>query len=427
MLIDPDNPLILLEHLRCAAFELPFQRGEPFGDLDPSELSDYLEYLQEQGILHSSGTKYFWMADEYPAQGISLRSTDSNPIQLQVWRGDLPTTIGQVDRASAHWMVHPNAVYLHEGETYLVEALDLDQNTARLSSAQLDYYTSPRRDTTVELIETHTSEEVAGGHKSEGEILVTSRVTGFKRVRWFTHETFGIENLDMPPVDLLTTGYWLTISAETVDLLDASGLWNNRPNNYGPNWEAQRQRARQRDGFRCQVCGTQESSRSHHVHHRIPFRMFTSYLQANQLENLLTLCPECHRRVEITMRVRSGLAGLGFVLGNLAPFFLMCDPADLGVHSDPQSPLAGGLPAVVIFDQVPAGLGFSKRLYEIHDDLIMKAYELVENCLCSDGCPSCTGPGGELGSGGKAETLAILDHLKNEEKGFLGSSTSPVG
>jgi len=129
------------------------------------------------------------------------------------------------------------------------------------------------------------------------------------------------------------------------------------------------------------------------------------------LDNLITLCPECHRRVETAVRVRSGLAGLAFVLGNLAPFFLMCDPRDLGVHSDPQSPLADGQPAVVIYDQTPAGLGFSQRLFELHAELLQRGRDLVSVCPCNDGCPSCVGPGGEQGAGGKAETLAILDAL----------------
>jgi DEAD/DEAH box helicase domain-containing protein len=103
------------------------------------------------------------------------------------------------------------------------------------------------------------------------------------------------------------------------------------------------------------------------------------------------------------------LAGLAYTLGNLAPLFLMCDDRDLGIHSDPKSPLAGGNPAVLIYDRVPAGIGFSQRLYEIHADLIQRATELVARCECVDGCPSCVGPGGENGLGGKQETLAILN------------------
>jgi DEAD/DEAH box helicase domain-containing protein len=147
------------------------------------------------------------------------------------------------------------------------------------------------------------------------------------------------------------------------------------------------------------------------VHHKIPFRTYASPGEANQLSNLVTLCSECHRRVETAVRIRSGLAGLGFVLGNLAPFFLMCDTGDLGMHTDPQSPLADGQPVIVIYDQIPAGIGFSVRLYEIHDELIQQAAELVAGCECHDGCPSCVGPGGENGSGGKNETQALLRAL----------------
>jgi DEAD/DEAH box helicase domain-containing protein len=129
------------------------------------------------------------------------------------------------------------------------------------------------------------------------------------------------------------------------------------------------------------------------------------------MNNLVTLCPNCHKRAEAAVRMRSGLAGLGYVLGNLAPLFLMCDARDLGVQSDPKSPLADGKPAVVLYDQVPAGIGFSARLFEQHHELTRRARELVAACECSDGCPSCVGPGGEGGYGGKREALAILEQL----------------
>jgi DEAD/DEAH box helicase domain-containing protein len=160
------------------------------------------------------------------------------------------------------------------------------------------------------------------------------------------------------------------------------------------------------------MCGAPENGRTHDVHHKVPFRMFASPEHANQLTNLITLCPACHRRAEAAVRVRSGLAGLSYVLGHLAPFYLMCEPGDLGVHSDPVSPLADGRPAVVLYDQVPAGIGFSQRLFELHDELMVRAYELVSSCPCIDGCPSCVGPGGENGMGGKRETLALLEALK---------------
>jgi DEAD/DEAH box helicase domain-containing protein len=89
----------------------------------------------------------------------------------------------------------------------------------------------------------------------------------------------------------------------------------------------------------------------------------------------------------------------------------MCDPSDIQTHADPQSPLGNGQPTVVIYERIPAGIGFSQRLFEVHEALMAAALELVENCSCADGCPSCVGPGGEAGAGGKLETRAILERL----------------
>jgi len=195
--------------------------------------------------------------------------------------------------------------------------------------------------------------------------------------------------------------------------LKEEGLWLNIPNNYGPGWTELTRLVRARDGYRCQMCGLVEKDRAHDVHHKTPFRSYASPELANRLENLITLCPACHKRAEAAVRIRSGLAGLSFLLVNLAPLFLMCDPRDLGVHADPQSPLTEGKPAVALYDQVPAGIGFSARLFEVHTELIQRALEVVTTCPCSDGCPSCVGPGGEGGSGGKKETGAILAALTN--------------
>jgi DEAD/DEAH box helicase domain-containing protein len=320
-------------------------------------------------------------------------------------------TIGEVDLASAFWMVHPQAIYLHEGETYLVETLDLEQSIARLQPTGVDYYTEPKRETTVELIARLNQAPVQGGDKSYGEIRVTTQIVGYSKIQWFSQERLGEGQIELPPTELVTTGYWLSLSPETVDKLREAGAWTNDPNNYGPNWDKQRNLARARDGYRCQICGTPEQGRSHDVHHKTPFRQFASYQQANQLTNLITLCRSCHRRAEAAVQMRSGLTGLATILGHLAPLFLMCDPRDLGVHADPQSPLAEGQPAVVIYDPVPAGIGFSEQLFQLHPELVSHAFELVTTCPCPEGCPSCVGPAGEGGQGGKRETQAILELL----------------
>jgi len=414
-LINPDHLLILLEHLRCAMFELPFERGERFGRVDVDE---FLEFLVANREAHESNDKFFWMADQYPAANISLRSASPESVTLQI-EDERPVTIGTVDGESATWMVHPGAVYLHEAQSYFVERLNLDHRIATLRPSLSEYYTEPLRDSTVKPLSLGEWSQAEGCEKAWGELQVTTRVKGFTKRRWYTHETLGGEPLDLPPQDLQTTGYWISISDETVAILSEAGLWTNAPNNYGPGWSQIRERVRARDDYKCQMCGRSELDRQHDVHHKIPLRMFRDENgrilreRANQLDNLTTLCPECHKKVENAVRVRSGLAGLSYVLSNLAPLFLMCDPGDLGTHIEPVGTADFPLPVVVLYDLVPTGIGFSQKLYELHDELIRNALELVSECACVDGCPSCVGPGGENGLGGKQETLAILKELKN--------------
>jgi DEAD/DEAH box helicase domain-containing protein len=415
-LINPDNLLILLQHLRCAALELPFRQGEGFGRVEEALIAEFLQFLQAGGEVHTSGDTFFWMADQYPTEGVSLRSASPERVLLQVEADARWTTIGEVDQASAPWMVHPQAFYLHEGQTDLVEELDLTQNIAQLRPSNSDYYTEPKRETTVQLIATSSEAAARGATKAYGEIGVTTQVVGYRQLHWFSHERLGEGELTLPPAELHTIGYWLALTEATVEVLRAQSLWTNDPNDYGPNWLAQRKLARARDGYRCQMCGAPERGREHDIHHKIPFRTFMSYQQANQLANLITLCRPCHRRAETAVRVRSGLAGLAFALGHLAPLFLMCDRTDIAVHHDPKSPLAGGQPAVVLYDLAPGGIGFSERLFELHDDLMTQAHELVAACPCADGCPSCVGPGGEEGRGGKPEALAILVALSTKRR-----------
>ena len=351
------------------------------------------------------------MADQYPAADISLRNATPQQVSLVVKGERHQETVGQVDLNSAYWMVHPDAIYLHEGASYLVEDLDLEAGVAYLKPAYVDYYTQAQEETKVEEKSLLKTEPVTGAHKNLGEILVTSKVIGYRRVRWFTHETLGNGTVDLPPSFLNTIGYWITINEATIAKLKDQMLWNAEPNDYGPDWDEVRQKVLNRDGERCQVCGATGTHQPLHVHHIQPFRNFTSREAANQLQNLVTLCPTCHRLAETRVRVRSGMAGFSYALANLAPLLIMCDGEDIDVHYDPNSTLGGGLPTVVLFDNIPGGLGLSENLYELHHELLTQAYETVASCECEDGCPSCVGPVGEEGSGGKAETVALLKAL----------------
>lgn len=410
-LINPNNLLILLGHVRCAAYELPFRSGETFGNVPADELKEILDLLVEGGEVHASEDKFFWMAEDYPAAGMGLRGAGAGNVILQAEEDGEQRVIGQIDLLGAHWMVHPEAIYIHEGHTYFVEDLDLEENIAHLRPSDADYYTVPQSRSTVSLIEQKAEHQAKGCGIFYGDLAIATQVVGYQKLQWFTNEIPGSGEVDLPPIELRTSGYWLALEDETVEGLRERGLWRNDPNQYGSNWEEQKRRTRERDNYTCQICGALEDGRAHDVHHKIPFRTFVSYLEANQLRNLLTLCPTCHRRAENAVRVRSGLGGLAFALRHLAPLFLMCDVYDIGVEADQKSDLAEGKPVVVIYDHSQDAMGFSQRLYELHDDLMLHAYELVSACECSDGCPSCVGPGGELGQGSKRETLAILEAL----------------
>lgn len=413
-LIAPNNLLILLQHIRCAAFELPFSKDEGFGAIEAQKLQAFLELLAQNGELFQQDERFYWMADQYPAAQISLRNVTPDNITLIVKGPYRQDTIGQVDLISAFWMVHPEAIYLHEGTSYLVEELDLQAGVAYLQPTTVDYYTQARQTVEIEEKAILKTESIRGASKSLGEILVTTQVTDYRKVRWFTHEHLGGGTVDLPPTLLNTVGFWISLNDETVSKLKDQMLWNADKNDYGPEWDAIRQRVLNRDGNRCQVCGTPATVAPLHIHHIQPFRSFTDRDAANQLQNLIALCPTCHRKAETNVRIRSGMAGFSYVLHNLAPLLIMCDSEDIGVHYDPNSSLGDGQPTVVIYDNIPGGLGLSENLYEMHATLLLQGYDTIAHCECEDGCPSCVGPIGEESSGGKAESLAtfkaLIDH-----------------
>ncbi|MGD2079472.1 MAG: DUF1998 domain-containing protein, partial [Chloroflexota bacterium] len=223
--------------------------------------------------------------------------------------------------------------------------------------------------------------------------------------------------IDLPSSELDTDGYWMVFSQALTDQLVEAGILV-APNDYGPNWTEQRLKTLERDEHRCRTCGaTARPGLGLHVHHIRPFRDYgylpgknDAYKVANQLDNLVTLCASCHRRAEVSQQTRSALGGLAYVLGNLAPLFLMCDPGDIQVSAENRNPVTQA-PTVVVYERIPAGVGFSQRLFELHDQLLASARELVADCRCRDGCPACVGPPGEIGPKTKVATgrlLAIL-------------------
>ncbi|MCJ7512630.1 MAG: DUF1998 domain-containing protein, partial [Anaerolineales bacterium] len=403
-LIQPDNLSILVRHLRCAAFELPFAAGEGFGDFQDAE--EVLEVLAEAGELHRTPAGYHWVGEAYPAEAVSLRASSDQTVVIQDVSQGRPQVIGSVDRAAAPVQVHEGAVYVHEGRTYLVEKLEWENAVAQVSPLEVDYYTDASEAVEIDVLEVFDADERGEARRAHGRVLITSQATSYRKVKRYTHETLGYGTIDLPKREYETTAYWMWLAPELVARLERQGVLTP-PNDYGPEWPAGREAARARDGYQCRQCRAPERpGRAHDVHHLRPFREF-GYLSgenrndrlANSLENLITLCAACHHRAEFARGTRSALGGLAYALGNIAPLYLMCDPRDLAVEAEARGKQTHS-PTLTFYDRLPEGLGLSERLYDHQAELLEGALELVRDCDCSEGCPACVGPiaagGGEV-------------------------------
>jgi DEAD/DEAH box helicase domain-containing protein len=433
-LINPDNLIVLLNHLRCAAFELPFAEGEGFGRFASADA--LLAFLEEEGVLVKAGQRWHWMSEGYPAADVSLRTgTATNFVVVSRDEYGEAHAIGEVDSLSAPSLIHEEAIYIHEGQQYQVMHLDWEGHLAEVRPVEVDYYTTTSGSADVQVIEVADEATAGGARRAYGDVQVVSKVTGFKKVKLYTHETLGWGEIDLPEQTMETTGYWFSLTEPATQKLVSEGLLRFDTGDRGPNWAEQRDKARQRDGFRCQHCGAPERPhRQHDVHHLRPFQEFgyrpgqnTRYLEANRLENLITLCASCHRRAEAVQRVRGALAGLAYVLRHIAPLYLMCDPRDIGVFSETRWRFTGKsqkaprqaagfftqAPTICIFDNVPGGTGFSERLFELHETLLIAAREVVAGCACRSGCPSCVGPAAEGGEATKQNALRLLEVILN--------------
>jgi len=403
-LIDPDNPFILLQHIKCALFEKPFLDSETFGQLPIDEFNSYLSFLQKYGIALKSGDRFFWKANKYPANEISLRSSGSGNYVL-IYNGE---TLGVVDENSAFWMAHPNAIYLHLGESYFVNNLDIENKVVTLDKKELDYYTQALMKTEIELIKLEKTQENKNTLKEFGQIKVKEQVKGFKKIKWDTNEIISYEDFDLPEREMFTKGYWFTIDNNLMDRMINKNHFFKKNQDYGKNWKKIKANVKQRDKFICQNCGKIENITSFHVHHKIPLKNYTDLSKANKLDNLITLCPSCHKHAEKNQYIQNCFSGFAYLLGNIAPFFLMCDRADIRVNSNISGSIAQGKQGIIFYDSIPGGIGLSEKMFDLQDLLFVEALKVIESCECSEGCPACTGPVAENGKGAKNQVKELL-------------------
>jgi DEAD/DEAH box helicase domain-containing protein len=219
-LINPDNLQILLDHIKCAAFELPFapsdDEDERFGQED---LQAVLGLLREEGFVDLVDDRWHWMHESYPADAVSLRSVSSdNFVVVDV--SDETTIIGEVDFSGATSTLYEQAIYLVEGNQYQVDRLDFDRRKAYVRPVNSDYYTDAITYTKVTVLEEFDRLRSVGAH---GEVHVVSRVVGFKKIKFYTTENVGSGELDLPEQEMHTTAYWLTLPRALVDNLPFAG------------------------------------------------------------------------------------------------------------------------------------------------------------------------------------------------------------
>ncbi|MEC1614662.1 ATP-dependent helicase MrfA [Bacillus mojavensis] len=211
--INPENLIILVDHLKCASYELPFKADEEFGPLD---VSDILEYLQEEGVLHRNGERYHWANESFPASNISLRSASQENVVI-VDQTDIANVriIGEMDRFSAMTLLHDEAIYLHEGVQFQVEKLDWDHKKAYVRRVDVEYYTDANLAVQLKVLEIDKTKE--RGHTSlhYGDVTVNALPTIFKKIKMTTFENIGSGPIHLPEEELHTSAAWLEI--KTID------------------------------------------------------------------------------------------------------------------------------------------------------------------------------------------------------------------
>ena len=210
-LVNPDNLYILNSHLKCAAFELPFEEGEAFG---VNTTDAMLEHLETEGVLHKAGSTWHWsVADDFPAQHVSLRTGAlDNVVIIDTTRK--PRVIGQIDTFAAPMLVHTDAIYLHAGRQYHVDRLDWEEKKAYVKQVAVEHYTDASMNVRVAVLEDFESDLTGGLGRGWGEVRVTSLPTLFKKIKLSGGDNVGWGKIDLPQQESHTTSYWLTLPAD---------------------------------------------------------------------------------------------------------------------------------------------------------------------------------------------------------------------
>jgi DEAD/DEAH box helicase domain-containing protein len=338
--IDPSNIEILVQHLKCAAFESPFTvspagdkpahpdaaEGEAYAGLDPTSTRDALEYLAGHGLIHEADGRFFWSGEAFPANQVSLRNVGwDNFVIIDVGTG---LTLAELDWRATHTMLHEQAIYQHDAEQYQVERLDYDNHKAFVRKVEPDYFTTALTYRTVTVIEPESTGLLGRAKLGMGEVKVLEKVTGYKKIKFFTHENAGYGDVHLPVMEMHTTSFWLTLPESLVAELNL------------PRAEV--------------IAGLRGLGQA--------------------LETTATLALMCDPR-DIKRTLGDG-SGDGTAPGR-----------------DPFTGRVGGFdPTIFLFDAAAGGVGLAPRIYGRALELVERAALLIRGCNCASGCPACVGP-----------------------------------
>ncbi len=366
-LINPDNLLILVSHIKCAAFELPFKDGESFGG---ESLQEILEYLEEKGVVHHSGDRWHWMQDAYPAEGINLRSvSEENFVVVDVTGSPKGKVIGEVDFTSAHTTLYKGAIYISESELYQVEKLDYENRKAYVKKSKADYYTDAISYTDVSILEGFEEKRECGTWVEHGEVAVSTKVVGFKKIKFYTSENVGYGKVVLPDQQMHTTSYWFTFPRKMLEDMPFN-RWEIIDGILGIAY------ALHYIGSLHLMCDINDIQRS--VGDR-GARWFARFSRESR-------------------GIYKSSAGMEKVpIDGIDPFE----------------------PTLFIYDNYPGGIGFSPQLFDGHREILESTMRLISRCGCRSGCPSCVGPTGEMGTKSKGIALSLLERAleTGEDKG----------
>ncbi|PYN00924.1 MAG: helicase [Candidatus Rokuibacteriota bacterium] len=356
--VNPDNPFILVSHLKCAAFELPVGDSERFGDLD---VRRFLAALEDEGVLHHTGRNWHWSAETYPADHTSLRTvTTDNFVVIDTTARDEKQTkrrsiIAEVDWGSAFATIYPKAIYLVESEPFEVQELHFredEEKVAYVKRVAVDYFTDAISAKGVWIVQRLTEASQPAYLAEQGEVLVAEKVVGFKKIKMGTLENVGSGEVELPQQEKQTTAAWITVTPEVLARV-------------GPS------REELIDGLRAVT---------YLLHHLAP---------------IFLLCD---------------IRDLGSWLGDTTP-------VTSGVAATRDSAKRRLMeaehfnPTIYLYDSHAGGIGLAEHVFEILPDLLRRGLDTLESCACQVGCPSCVGPVNEVGRRAKATARALLRAL----------------